>query len=157
MKRISKLLLLNLLWLVSIQLFAKEYYVGEIKPTEILQQFDKFKKHQNDVVYTEEQLKPLKTISDKIEIKIYFGQWCHDSQREVPRLIQLFSQLNNSNFDVWYYGLNTQKSDPLGLAEQSDIKKTPTIIIFKNGQEIDRILEFPQQDWAADLAAIIHQ
>ena len=139
----------------SQHVFAKDFYVGEISPTTVLTDLKKFKRHQDDVTYNESQLTPLQQINDKIDIKVYFAEWCHDSQREVPRLIRLFSQLNNPNFDVWYYALDTKKSDPLGLAAQDNIKKTPTILVYKDGNEVARILEFPQVDWATDLAEIL--
>ena len=105
--------------------------------------------------YQAEQLASLQSVEDKIEIKVFFGQWCHDSQREVPRLIQLFDRLEKDNFSVSYYALDTKKSDPEGLAKQHRIKRTPTVIVFKDGKELARVLEFPQTDWPSDLAEII--
>lgn len=135
--------------------YSKEYYVGEIADNEILTSFEKFKKHENDVTYTQAQLNRLKKIEQPIEIKVYFGQWCHDSQREVPRLVRLFDQLNQDNFKVWYYGVDVKKSDPLGLAKADNLRRTPTVIIYRDGKELGRILEVPRVDWASDIAGML--
>ena len=34
------------------------------------------------------------TLFRDIEIYVLFGTWCHDSQREVPRFLQLLNSLN---------------------------------------------------------------
>jgi len=146
-----KIALLIFAMVISPMLIAKDYYIGEISGQKIMSEFKRFKKHANDVSYTEQQLASLRDINDEVQIKVFFGQWCHDSQREVPRLIQLFDKLNKDNFDVWYYALNGQKSDPQNLAEQHNIKRTPTIIVYRDGKELTRILEFPELDWPSDL------
>ena len=140
---------------LSMPILAKDYAVGQITSGQIMSDFPKFQKHKNDVDYDAAQLAPLKSLDDEIQIKIFFGQWCHDSQREVPRLIQLFNKLDKPNFEVTYYALDTKKSDPLGLAKQYEIKRTPTIIVLKNGQELARVLEFPSRDWPSDLSTIL--
>ena len=140
---------------ISFSGYSKEYYVGEIADNEILTSFEKFKKHENDVTYTSEQLDKLKSFKEPIEIKVYFGQWCHDSQREVPRLVKLFDQLGQDNFNVWYYGVDLKKSDPLGLAKADDLRRTPTVIIYRDGKELGRILEVPRVDWASDIAGML--
>ena len=120
-----------------------------------MSEFSKFKKHAHDVDYSREQLVELSQVDDDIQIKIFFGQWCHDSQREVPRLIQLFDKLNNANFKVSYFALDTSKTDPGGQAKLHKIKRTPTVIVFKNGEELARVLEFPETDWPSDLSKIL--
>lgn len=133
---------------------SKEYAEGELSAQQIMT-FKKFAKHQEDVSYSSEQVAFLQAITTTTSVKIFFGQWCHDSQREVPRLIQLFSKANNPNIEVVYYGLNTSKTDEMGLAEANNIKKTPTIIIEQDGKELGRILEFPRIDWPTDLEEIL--
>ena len=140
---------------ISPVLMAKDYFVGEITSQQIMSDFKRFKKHADDVNYTKQQLAALAQIEDDIQIKVFFGQWCHDSQREVPRLIQLFDKLNKDNFDVWYYALNGRKSDPQNQAEQHEIRRTPTIIVYRDGKEIARVLEFPEKDWPSDLSKIL--
>lgn len=147
--------LVLLLVTVSFNGYGKDYYVGEISDSEILTSFEKFKKHENDVSFNEAQLERLQQFKAPVEIKVYFGQWCHDSQREVPRLVKLFKQLNQDNFNVWYYGVDIKKSDPLGLAKADNLRRTPTVIIYRDGKELGRILEVPRVDWASDIAGML--
>ena len=49
-----------------------------------------------------------------IEIYVLFGTWCHDSQREVPRFLQLLNSLNIQENYIHLIGLNFLKNEPLG-------------------------------------------
>lgn len=131
------------------------FYVGKIDAQKIMTDFPKFVKHQADVDYSAQQVQYFKNLSEPTNIKIFFGQWCHDSQREVPRVIQLIEKANNPNLTVEFMALDITKSDPGGLAKQHNILKTPTIIVYQNGEEIDRVLEFPRVDWPTDLQRIL--
>jgi thiol-disulfide isomerase/thioredoxin len=142
------------LTLSSAPSLAKDFFVGEISGPSILKEFKSFASHKNDVTYSKADLASLRAIAEPIEVKVFFGEWCHDSVREVPRLISLFEQVNNNNINVWFYGLDTAKSDPSGIALKHSIKKTPTVIVYKNGVELGRFLEFPKTDWANDIAQL---
>ena len=131
------------------------FYVGKIDAQKIMTDFPKFVKHQSDVDYSEQQIQYFKDLAEPTNIKIFFGQWCHDSQREVPRVIQLIEKANNPNLTVEFMALDITKSDPDGLAKQHNIRRTPTIIVYQNGEEIDRILEFPRVDWPTDIKQIL--
>ena len=143
------------LLLLSCQSQANEFYVGEIGASDIIESFSQFRKHKDDVTYSEQQLNRLKKFKQPISIKVYFGQWCHDSHRETPRIIKLFNQLNQDNFALWFYALDVRKSDPLGLAKADNILKTPTVVIYRGEREVGRILEVPRVDWASDIAALL--
>ena len=150
-----KFVLLIIAILFTPPLHAKDYVVGEISDSRIMEEFEKFKRHQDDVNYSEEALAGLKAVTEQFQFKVFFGQWCHDSQREIPRLIQLFNKVDKANFEVSYYALDTQKSDPDGHAKLHNIKRTPTLIVFQDGKELARVLEFPKVDWPSDLYEIL--
>lgn len=159
MKIIKPIFQLFLIYTLCLPLFSfaseEDYYVGEIVASDILSNFTNFAKHQDDIDYTKMDLTSLKNAIGDIQVKVFFGQWCHDSVREVPRLISLFSAVNNPNINTWFYALDTNKSDPLTLSKSHGIKKTPTIIVYQNGMELGRILEFPQIDWATDIGQLL--
>ena len=71
------------------------------------------------------------------------GTWCHDSKREVPKAIKLFNLLALENERIKIVALNKQKKGYFKNYESFNIKRTPTIIFFKNGKEIGRIIERP--------------
>jgi hypothetical protein len=148
------LILCSFLSLTSVHANDESYFVGEIIQEDILTNFSNFAQHSNDIDYSKSDLSILKNLDADIQIKVFFGQWCHDSVREVPRVINLLGQVNNPNIKPWFYALDTSKSDPLLLAEKHNVLKTPTIIVYKDGVELGRILEVPEQDWATDISAL---
>lgn len=136
---------------------ADRFHVGQIDADNIINTMPQFNQHKDDVQFSKQQLEPLQQYTKPLTIEVYFGQWCHDSQREVPRLIRLFSSINNPNITVTYWGLDTNKSDTTGRAKAINIKRTPTLVVFQKGVELGRILEVPTVDWATDLTAIVVQ
>lgn len=132
----------------------REFHVGSITGPEILAQFDSFNQHKDDYAYSETEIAQLRTIAEPIEVKVFFGEWCHDSVREVPRLIELFKRADNNNISASFYALDTAKSDPEGQALKFNIKRTPTVIVYKNEVELGRFLEFPKTNWANDITTL---
>jgi len=65
-----------------------------------------------------------------IQVKVFMGTWCHDSQREVPRLYKI---LESSNFDLsnlTLVSLNPEKKTPNGLEKGLDIQRTKESLTF---------------------------
>ena len=90
-----------------------------------------------------------------IEIYVLFGTWCHDSQREVPRLLQLLNTLNIQENYIHLIGLNYLKNEPLDRGKSFQIRKTPTFVFLRNQKEIGRIVEMPVISLEADLLNIL--
>ena len=90
-----------------------------------------------------------------ISVKILFGTWCHDSQREVPRLLQLLNTLNIQENYIHLIGLNYLKNEPLDRGKSFQIRKTPTFVFLRNQKEIGRIVEMPEISLEADLLKIL--
>jgi thiol-disulfide isomerase/thioredoxin len=81
---------------------------------------------------------------DGISLKVLFGTWCHDSQREIPKLLRLLEDINIKPELISLIGLNYQKNEPQNRGVILKIKKTPTIIIYRYKEEIGRIEESPK-------------
>ena len=90
-----------------------------------------------------------------IEIYVFFGTWCHDSQREVPRFLRLLNSLNIQENYIHLIGLNFLKNEPLDRGKHFQIKKTPTFVFLRNQKEIGRIVEMPEISLEADLLKIL--
>ena len=90
-----------------------------------------------------------------IEIYVLFGTWCHDSQREVPRFLQLLNSLNIQENYIHLIGLNFLKNEPQDRGKHFQIKKTPTFVFLRNQKEIGRIVEMPEISLEADLLKIL--
>jgi len=103
----------------------------------------------------------LKKLSfENISIKVFFGSWCGDSKREVPRFLKLLSAISFPDKKIQLIGVGTGDS----LVKQSPgheeaglgIFRVPTFIIYKNGIEINRINEFPVFSLEKDLLGILN-
>lgn len=91
------------------------------------------------------KLKDIKKLDVKfLRIEVFVGTWCSDSQRELPRFYKI---LENVKFPIEsrlnIYGVNRQKKSFYGEEIGKDITHVPTIIVYKKGKEIGRIVESP--------------
>lgn len=89
-----------------------------------------------------------------LQLLVLFGSWCHDSEREVPRLLKLLQQSGVTLSSLQLEAVNQQKQHPEQLHNQHQLRYTSTIIVLDNGRELGRIIEKPAKSLAEDLAAI---
>jgi len=92
-------------------------------------------------------------------IKIFMGTWCGDSKREVPRFYKVLMAANYPEDQlitvaVDYVKPNYKKS-PGGEEKGLNIIKVPTFIFYRNGKEVNRIIEFPVDSFEKDIEAIV--
>lgn len=90
-----------------------------------------------------------------VTFTIVLGTWCGDSKEQVGRFMRM---LRNMKYDI--NRLTIIAVDRNKLAGDVDIKnlditKVPTFIVFRNDQEIGRIVETPIKGLDYDLQAII--
>ena len=90
-----------------------------------------------------------------IEVKIYMGTWCEDSQREVPGFFKIIDALEANDQVQPIIGLNEDKVSHDGSAEQAGVTNVPTFIFSKDGEEINRIVEFPIISLEQDILDIL--
>lgn len=101
-------------------------------------------------------LQSLPDLSD-VQLLVLFGSWCHDSEREVPRMLKLLQHSGVALNTIALQAVDRQKQHPDGLQQTYALQYTPTIIVLRDGQELGRIIERPKQSLAADLAQIINR
>jgi thiol-disulfide isomerase/thioredoxin len=134
---------------------ANSDYAGKISPQELLENYPEFAKEYASFEPSEVQLSEIQALAGK-EIVTLFGTWCHDSAREVPRLLKLLDRGQVRFKKLTLYGVSRQKSDPLAYSETYNLLYTPTIIVKDNNGEIARIIEKPKGSLAGDLASQIN-
>ncbi len=100
-------------------------------------------------------IETLQQVEQPTEIVVFYGAWCTDSHREIPRFLKIIETVNNQEITVTDYGVNRQKQDELGQFEIYGIEFVPTFIVIRNGIELGRIIERPDRSLAEDLAAIM--
>lgn len=93
---------------------------------------------------------------DKFQIEIYMNTKCHDSEREVPRLIKILNRLNFSEDNLKIVLLNSKKQSSHGYENGKNITNTPTIIFLSESIEKNRIVEFPHENLEKDILNIIN-
>lgn len=129
-------------------------HVGKISAAQLLSDYPAFAEEYNTYEPSPEDLTQIQSLAGK-EVVALFGTWCHDSKREVPRLLKLLelSQVDLKEFTL--YGVSRDKGDPDGYAEMYDLKFTPTIVVMDQAKEVARMIESPKESIAGDLASQI--
>ena len=80
-----------------------------------------------------------------------FGTWCHDSKREVPRMLKILDSAGMKSEQISLIGVDINKTEPNGREQLYNLKNTPTFILLRNGTEVGRIVERPQISLESDL------
>ena len=65
-----------------------------------------------------------------MEVVILFGSWCHDSKREVPRILRILETVGVSSDQISLIGVDVKKREPNGREKTFSLKNTPTFIFF---------------------------
>ena len=94
-----------------------------------------------------------------ITIEIFFGSWCGDSKRELPRFLQLLHTISFPEKKQTMIGVGNgdslYKQSPSHQEKGKDIFRVPTFIVYKNGVEMNRITEYPVLSLEKDLLQIL--
>jgi thiol-disulfide isomerase/thioredoxin len=133
-----------------------ETLIGEITAEQLTSNFKAFDYTDKKHLLSEETIIQLTKIKDTYTIKAFFGTWCHDSEREIPALLDIIEAAQNPNLQLSLIALDMDKEDPKGLAKQYQVKYTPTIVIEAKGKELGRIVERPDNSLEDNILSIIN-
>ena len=100
----------------------------------------------------------LQRIGDDIketEIKVISGNWCPDCRIQVPRFFSVILALNHGDFGLEIIEVDRNKMDGNKMAEMMSVLAIPTIIFFRNGKELGRIIERPKCRMQDDILEIL--
>jgi thiol-disulfide isomerase/thioredoxin len=93
------------------------------------------------------------------EIEVFMGTWCEDSQREVPTLFKILEAAGYPMEQLEIIAIDDEianyKRSPGGEEKGKNIHHVPTIILKKDGEELNRIIEYPVQTIEEDLQLIM--
>jgi thiol-disulfide isomerase/thioredoxin len=92
---------------------------------------------------------------DSVDVLIFFGGWCSDSKRQVPRFLKLADEAGVPAESIRLYALDRTKKSDDGMTARWGIERIPTIIFLHRGAEIGRITETPQTTMEGDVLAIL--
>jgi len=88
-----------------------------------------------------------------VTIQVFFGSWCGDSKDQLPNFVKLTDQAKIKR--VKYFALNRKKIMPQMDTTFFNIQFVPTFIVYRDGKEIGRIVETPNESLEKDLWSIL--
>ena len=95
----------------------------------------------------------------EIEITVFLGTWCEDSQVQVP---QFYKMLDHVGYDISTLKViaverleNRDLVGPNGEEQGMNISYVPTFIFYRNGKELGRIVEYPRRTIEKDMVEIL--
>ena len=100
-------------------------------------------------------LKKIKTLIKKKGIVLIMGTWCEDSEREIPGFIKILESINYDTTKMRIIAVDENKITPNFIEKNYDLINVPTIIFYKNKNEINRIVEFPIKSIEEDILDIL--
>lgn len=140
---------------------AQQDIIGVTNTTEILKSEhsswynDTYESYEPSPIIVEELTSLFR--KNKFKVEVYFGTWCSDSQREVPKLIKLLEQshFNFKNFKL--VGVDENKVIP-DISEEKrealNVFNVPTVIVYQDDKEINRFVEYAQESLEEDMLKI---
>ncbi|MFT5755964.1 MAG: thioredoxin 1 [Alteromonadaceae bacterium] len=149
-----RILMINLFLSIILGACASEtqVMVGKVSQEQLMKD-EHFVLSSAENILSVEKIQQIKRWPAGLHIDIYFGAWCHDSQREVPKMLHILNE--NKDISTQLIALDYNKSDPQGLAASMGIKYTPTFIVSLGNKELGRIIERPIQDLVTDITEMV--
>ena len=106
----------------------------------------------------------LKKLMKGIKIQIFYGTWCSDSRREVPRFLKILDEVGVHPNYCEMYAVNKKKESFYGEEQGHNILYVPTFIFYNHknildaSTEINRIIETPvNETLEEDMLKILKQ
>lgn len=129
-------------------------HIGTITSEALLQSYQNFARNYESHKPSPEVLSQADVLKGK-HVVVLFGTWCHDSVREVPRLLKSLDTSEVELGSLSLFGVNRYKSDPEGFSAGFDLRYTPTFIVLDGppgiGQEVARVIEKPKVGLIEDM------
>lgn len=81
---------------------------------------------------------------DSIQLLIFLGTWCEDSQLIIPKLFRFFDAAGFSNDRITLIGVDRNKKSISHVSDALNVINVPTVIVMKEGKELGREVEYGQ-------------
>lgn len=118
-------------------------------------QFHEFQARYDTVMPAPEFIQMISQLHHDVDVLVFFGTWCGDSKREVPRFLKIADETGIGNDRITLYGVNRSKKSADGLTDAFQIELVPTFIFRRDGKEIGRITEHPETTLEEDMVHIL--
>lgn len=132
-----------------------EDYKGKITRMAILRGKAKWRMALEQAQPDAEVAKKLAEVEPGAEMTVYLGAWCGDSRREVPRFWKALDIAGEVPFSVRYVGLDTKFDAAEVSLEGKNVRKVPTFVIIRDGQEVGRVVETSPNGIETDVLSLL--
>ncbi|MBL7816354.1 MAG: hypothetical protein JNL70_15140 [Saprospiraceae bacterium] len=118
-----------------------------------------FKKNYDDYKPNADIVAQLKRLPTKdLHIKIFFGSWCGDTKREMPRLLKVLDDIGFPSAHIHFIAVSSDdavyKQSKNREERGYNVFRVGCYVIEKNGREVNRIIEYPAYSMERDLLTI---
>lgn len=118
-----------------------------------------FSKNHEDYLINKAITRKLKDSLNQYEIKVFLGTWCGDSKKEIPRFYKVIEAAKFPENQLQVIAVNkteeAYKQSPNHEEKGLNIHRVPTFIFYKNGKEVNRIVEHPKETLEHDMLTIV--
>tara|TARA_R110002049_G_scaffold224536_2_gene396245 strand:+ start:570 stop:1460 length:891 start_codon:yes stop_codon:yes gene_type:complete len=118
-----------------------------------------FTKNHKDYQPNSELVNAIASELKNYSITLFMGTWCGDSKQEVPKLYKVLEACNFPMDQLTVIAVSRKpemyKQSPEHEEKGLNIHRVPTVIFYKNGKEVNRIIEHPIGTFEEDIQNII--
>ena len=94
----------------------------------------------------------------KYQFVVFGGTWCEDTQFILPKFFKLQEASGIPDESITMFGVNREKTSLGNITKAFNVTLVPTIIVMKDGKEVDRVVEYGKTGkWDKELAAILNK
>lgn len=134
-----------------------EVLKGRVRPGRVTEVFKPWRKRLESVEIDESTAEKLGEVSEGATVEVYFGTWCSDSLREVPRLWKSLHAVDGKiPFSVEYVALDRNFDAGDASIEGKEIQFVPTFLVHRDGEEVGRIVESSPRTLERELLALLN-
>ena len=117
--------------------------------------YPKFKENYDTVHIDNNFVEMIAALHSGVDLLVVLGTWCSDTKREVPRFLKIADLAAIPASHIKFYAVDRTKKSSDGVTDQYSIERVPTIIFFKQGNEIGRIVEKPKNSLEEEMLTIL--
>lgn len=89
-----------------------------------------------------EAVEIFKNNASQFTMVVFGGTWCSDTRNLLPVFYRLVDKSGYPDKQITLIGVDRQKTAPNDLHKTYNISQVPTFIVFKNGKEVGRVVEY---------------